>query len=55
MYENIFKIIMWCLLCIAMITLIACIIYDAILSRMFYKHMEEQHEKFMKSLESDDE
>lgn len=39
--------------CGALILLIGYIVYEAILARRFYKHMEEQHNSFMKSLERD--
>ena len=42
-----------CLSCGALILLISYIVYEAILARRFYKHMEEQHDLFMKSLERD--
>ena len=42
-----------CLSCGALILLISYIVYEAILARRFYKHMEEQHNSFMKSLERD--
>ena len=41
------------LTCGAQILLIGYIVYEAILARRFYKHMEEQHDAFMKSLERD--
>lgn len=42
-----------CLSCGALILLIGNIVYEAILAKRFYKHMKEQHDTFMKSLERD--
>ena len=53
MFKYIFINIALGLSCGALILLIGNIVYEAILAKRFYKHMEEQHDAFMKSLERD--